>query len=193
MAAPHVSAIAALVLSANPNLTREEVVFIIEQTAREIRPEFYTYYPDTYYRYFGRKNDELGHGLVDATMAVNVAQRFGVTPPSSSPGMDYYVTYGAAANYDGWFVMGNNTNAKVYFSLRSPQINSSYSYFWHIKTSGDYGWSPSFENSLNDTQVIIDIPRPSYDSVLTVSCEIFNGSTYVCTATIPITVRLNFP
>lgn len=193
VAAPHVSAIAALVLSVNPNLTREEVVFIIEQTAREIRPEFYTYYPDTYYKDFGRKNDELGHGLVDATMAVNVAQRFGVTPPSSSPGMDYYVTYGAAANYDGWFVMGNNTNAKVYFSLRSPQINSSYSYFWRISTSGDYGWTPTFDNILNDTQVVIDIPRPSYDSVLTVSCEIFNGSTYVCTATIPITVRLNFP
>lgn len=193
MAAPHVSAIAALVLSVNPNLTREEVVFIIEQTAREIRPEYYTYYPDTYYRYFGRKNDELGHGLVDATMAVNVAQRFGVTPPSSSPGMDYYVTSGAAANYDGWFVMGDNTNAKVYLSLRNPQINSSYSYFWRISTSGDYGWKPTFENILNDTQVLIDIPRPSYDSVLTVSCEIFNGSTYVCTATIPITVRLNFP
>lgn len=193
VAAPHVSAIAALVLSVNPNLTREEVVFIIEQTAREIRPEFYTYYPDTYYKDFGRKNDELGHGLVDATMAVNVAQRFGVTPPSSSPGMDYYVTSGAAANYDGWFVMGNNTNAKVYFSLRSPQVNSSYSYFWRISTSGDYGWTPTFDNILNDTQVIIDIPRPSYDSVLTVSCEIFNGSTYVCTATIPITVRLNFP
>lgn len=91
------------------------------------------------------------------------------------------------------FLMGNNTNAKVYFSLRSPQVNSSYSYFWRISTSGDYGWTPTFDNILNDTQVIIDIPRPSYDSVLTVSCEIFNGSTYVCTATIPITVRLNIP
>ena len=193
VAAPHVSAIAALVLSVNPNLTREEVVWIIEQTAREIRQEFYLYSTDPFYQYYGEKNDELGHGLVDATMAVNVAQRFGMTASSSSPRLDYYVASTVAAYYADWIVIGNNSDVKLRFSLKSPQINPSYSYFWHFSTSGGSGLNPSFEYTGNDTGVIVNIQRPSYDSVLTVSCEIFDGSTYVCTATFPLSVRLNFP
>lgn len=192
-AAPHVSGIAALAISANPNLTREEVVWIIEQTAREIRPEDYLYSTSPFYQYYGTKNDELGHGLVDATMAVNIAQRFGLTAPSSSPRLDYFVASGAAAYYDDWIVMGNYTNAKIYFSLKYPQINSSYSYFWHLSTTGGSGLNPSFEYTGNDTGVIVNIQRPSYDSVLTVNCEVFSGSTYICTATFPLTIRLNFP
>lgn len=191
-AAPHVSGIAALLLSANPNLTRESVVRIIEQTAEKIQPDLYQYalYPN---RYNGDWNVEMGYGLVDATKAVTIAQNMGLTPPDSSPRLDYYITTGAAAQYDDWFIMGNNQNATAVFNLKSAQINSSYSYFWNIKTSGDYAWAPNFTYVGNDTGVTINIPRPNIDSVLTVSCDIYNGSTHICTAYLPLTVRLSFP
>ncbi len=71
-ACPHVAAVAALVLSRNPNLTQMEVCDIIEQTARIIRPDMYAYgyYP---YRPNGLWNIEVGHGLVDAYAAVRQA------------------------------------------------------------------------------------------------------------------------
>lgn len=119
----------------------------------------------------------MGHGLVDATKAVTVAHRFGLTAPNSSPRLDYYVTTGAAA----------------LFSLRNAQINSTYSYFWHLEASPINGWAPSFSYLGNDTGVIINITRPSVETILTVSCEIFDGSTYICTASLPLTIRLNNP
>ena len=143
--------------------------------------------------WIGKKNDEMGHGLVDATKAVTVAHRFGLAAPNSSPRLDYYVTTGAAAQYDNWFVIGNNTNATIMFSLRNAQINSTYSYFWHLEASPINGWAPSFSYLGNDTGVIINITRPSVETILTVSCEIFDGSTYICTASLPLTIRLNNP
>lgn len=98
--------------------------------------------------WIGKKNDEMGHGLVDAT---------------------------------------------IMFSLRNAQINSTYSYFWHLEASPINDWAPSFSYLGNDTGVIINITRPSVETILTVSCEIFDGSTYICTASLPLTIRLNNP
>ena len=42
-ACPHVAGVAALVLSANPTLTVEEVNNIIEQSAKKVRPDLYSY------------------------------------------------------------------------------------------------------------------------------------------------------
>ena len=69
MAAPHVSGIAALILSVDPNLTQRQVGDIIESTAKKVRTEQYTYQVET-----GRPNgtwhEEMGYGLVDAYEAV---------------------------------------------------------------------------------------------------------------------------
>lgn len=193
MAAPHVSGIAALMIAANSNLTRETVVRIIEQTAQKISPNgVYTYY-QYQNRYHGDMNLEVGYGLVDAAKAVTVAKDAGVYAPNSSPRLDYYVTDGAAAHYDNWFVMGNNQNATVIFSLKTSQINPAYSYYWHFSTSGDIDWYPSFEYVGNETGVIVNMSRPLMDSTITMRCEIYNGTTHVCTAVLPLTVRLNFP
>lgn len=192
VAAPHVSGVAALILSANPNLTREEVVRIIERTAKKVNPEIYPYY-QYYNRPNGTWNEEVGYGLVDATKAVTVAYNLGLTPPNSSPRLDYYIMTGAAAQYDDWFVMGNNQNATAYFSVKSAYINSQYSYYWQIKTSGDSTWNPSYTYNGNQSGINVSIPRPNMDSVITVTCDIFEGSTHICTAIMPLTVRLNFP
>lgn len=73
-ACAHVSAIAALILSAHPELTPDQVVSIIEYTARKIRPDLYTYQVDSL-RPYGTWNEEMGYGLVDAGAAVRIADK----------------------------------------------------------------------------------------------------------------------
>lgn len=71
LAAPYVSGIAALILSVNPNLTREEVTNIIEITAQRVGDYDYAIengYPN------GKWHNEMGYGLVDAYAAVLAAQ-----------------------------------------------------------------------------------------------------------------------
>ncbi len=67
MATPHVSAIAGMILSRFPNLTRLQVVNIIEASAQKVGG--YTYQTTTG-RPNGTWNNQMGHGLVDAFAAV---------------------------------------------------------------------------------------------------------------------------
>jgi len=71
-AAPHVSGIAALILSVNPNLTGQEVRSIIKRTAQKIRTDLYTY-SITENRPHGKWHREMGYGLIDAYAAVRAA------------------------------------------------------------------------------------------------------------------------
>lgn len=66
-ACPHVSGIAALLLSANPNLSALQVRNIIESTAQKVGG--YTY-SGTSGRTNGTWNNQMGYGLVDAKAAV---------------------------------------------------------------------------------------------------------------------------
>lgn len=66
-AAPHVAGVAALVLSVHPQLRGDDVVQIIERSARKIST--YTYDTDTIH-WSGTWNEEVGYGLLDATAAV---------------------------------------------------------------------------------------------------------------------------
>lgn len=65
-AGPHVAAVAALVLSINPNLTFEEVNDIIESTAQKVGGYNYA---NNINRPNGTWNNEMGYGLVDAYAA----------------------------------------------------------------------------------------------------------------------------
>ncbi|MFN0049428.1 MAG: S8 family peptidase [Cytophagales bacterium] len=69
-AAPHVSGVVALILSIAPNLTREEVVYIIEKTAQKTGG--YNYQPNVGHPN-GTWNQEVGHGLLDAYAALQLA------------------------------------------------------------------------------------------------------------------------
>jgi Subtilase family. len=75
-ATPHVSGVAALILSVNPCLTREEVKYIIEATCTKIRQDVYTYSNNPNHPN-GTWNIEVGHGLVNAGDAVALAQQMG--------------------------------------------------------------------------------------------------------------------
>jgi serine protease len=72
LAAPHVSGLAALLLAANPCLTRQQVCDIIEQTAQKKRTDLYTY-TNTSNRPHGTWNNRMGYGLIDANAAVQMA------------------------------------------------------------------------------------------------------------------------
>lgn len=71
-ACPHVAGIAALILSANNNLTSSEVGDIIEQTARKVGGYTCSIVSG---RPNGTWNKEMGYGLVDAYAAVMEAKR----------------------------------------------------------------------------------------------------------------------
>jgi subtilisin family serine protease len=66
-AAPIAAGIAALVLSANPTLSQEEVIDIFKATAKKVGR----------YRYVNGRNDHAGYGLLDAGAAVNLAKNYG--------------------------------------------------------------------------------------------------------------------
>lgn len=71
-AAPYVSGIAALILSVRPDLTREEVVDIIESTARnDVFSVNYSFKNKPLLRPNGPWCEEVGYGLVDAHAAVS--------------------------------------------------------------------------------------------------------------------------
>ena len=75
-ACPHVAGVAALVLSVNPCLTREEVTYILESTCTKVRPDLYNYGNNTNHPN-GTWNNEVGYGLVNAYEAVLLAQQMG--------------------------------------------------------------------------------------------------------------------
>ena len=72
-ACPHVSGVAALILSVNPNLTGQEVRNIIESTAQKVREDLYTYSDTIIGRPNGTWHNEMGYGLVNAYEAVRKA------------------------------------------------------------------------------------------------------------------------
>ncbi len=69
-ACPHVAAVAALILSKNPNLTRLQVANIIESTAQKVGGYNYQ---TTSGRPNGTWHEQMGYGLVDAYAAIQAA------------------------------------------------------------------------------------------------------------------------
>lgn len=86
-AAPHVSAIAALILSLNADLTREEVTNIIEITTQNLISDWY---PIVDNRINGKWNNEIGYGLVDAYKAVLSARPKFIQNQTYSSGREMY-------------------------------------------------------------------------------------------------------
>ena len=70
-ACPHVAGVAALVLSANPNLSGRKVKEIIERTCTKVRDDLYDY--DSIASH-GTWDYQMGYGLVNAYQAVLMAQ-----------------------------------------------------------------------------------------------------------------------
>jgi subtilisin family serine protease len=71
-ATPHVAALAGLIISANPSLTNLDVRRIISETTDKINSPTYVYLP-TAGKPFGRWNNEVGYGRINAERALLVA------------------------------------------------------------------------------------------------------------------------
>lgn len=74
-ACPHVAGVASIILSANPELTVQQVSDIIEKSAKKVRPDLYTY-TNSSGRPNGTWNERTGYGLVDAGQAFALAENY---------------------------------------------------------------------------------------------------------------------
>jgi subtilisin family serine protease len=108
MAAPHVSAVAGLILSINSNLSRVQVQNIIESTAQKVGG--YTYLT-TSGRTNGTWNNQMGYGLVDAYGAVVAAAGGPISGSSSVCTLGTTFSISPPASFDSihWNV-GSNLN-----------------------------------------------------------------------------------
>jgi subtilisin family serine protease len=83
-AAPHVAGVAALILSANPNLTRKQLVNRIESTAQKVGGYGYAAtsgHPN------GTWNNQIGYGLVDAYAVLTGTSSSNLNTPVISLGL----------------------------------------------------------------------------------------------------------
>ncbi|MDR2968337.1 MAG: S8 family serine peptidase [Tannerellaceae bacterium] len=111
MAAPHVAGIAALILSAYPNLTRQQVVNKIESTTQKVGGS----YSSTSGRPNGTWNSQTGYGLVDAYVALTGTPAIVPNTPVISHEL---------------FPQPNSNQVTVVFSVDSPQ--SGVTYQWEL-------------------------------------------------------------
>ena len=104
-AAPHVSAIAALILSVAPQLTGQQVVHLIQQSAQKIDGYMFNYYNN---KKDGTWNEQVGYGLVDAyaSLVTNVNGNY----------------YNKSVNVDGCYVIIEN----CLLDYDSEFVNKSY-------------------------------------------------------------------
>ncbi|MCQ2326831.1 MAG: S8 family serine peptidase [Bacteroidales bacterium] len=75
-ACPHVSGVAALILSVNPSLTMPQVKEILSKSAQKIRQDLYSYTENDGIHSYGLWNEEVGYGLVDAYKSVVKAKYY---------------------------------------------------------------------------------------------------------------------
>jgi len=123
MAAPHVSGVAALMLSANPSLTSAELQSILETTALDLGVPG----KDTFY----------GHGLVDAAAAVREAKAIG---PSGDP--DIVVAPGSVVlgpgQREAWVAIRNDGGGSP--SISSVDIHTDVGSGWLSATLEESGF-----------------------------------------------------
>lgn len=180
MATPHVSGVAALIIAENPQLTREDVIRLIQHTAQKISPGgTYTYFPKDYLFPGETWNQEVGYGLVDATAAVTMAHIMGSASSPSYTGMSMVLPSGPSGNQHLDSITGGPFPLTVYASLLPAQVNPAYTYYWFISVPFHPEWKPSLLYTFG-SQASISIPEPTATGYgMHIRCLVFNGSTLV--------------
>lgn len=186
-AAPHVSGIAALVIAANPNLSREEVVRAIELSCRKIpQSEIYNY-NSVYNRYNGLWHNKYGYGLPDAGAAVQYAWNSNRDLPSGGYSIVLSWENGSLGGQNSSTITlnGNSRDALLYLMPNVP-TGSDYKYFWQVEDNAFSAWKPSF-TEVYGSGAMLHIPanpnQPPADPDLTlalrISCGIYDGTTLI--------------
>lgn len=182
MAAPHVSGVAALMLSVNSALSRDEIIRIIQQTSRKISPGgIYSYSPRNTNFSDETWSQDVGCGLVDAGMAVKVASALS-TPPSTTfdPGISITSPISLSIDQHEGTIQGNFSLEMVYASLLPAYVNSSYTYYWYVSAPAHPYWAPAL-SYISGSDAVISVPNPGSYSTMYIRCLVFNGSTLVAT------------
>ena len=107
-ASAHVAGVAALMIAAYPGITAAEVYSIIKSTAQKVRPDLYDYIYESSWSY-GTRNNEVGHGLINASLAVRSALMLPYTT------LDVFIRDNMADN-------GTEPNATTTTFFDSPDI-----------------------------------------------------------------------
>lgn len=119
-AAPHVSGVAALILSVNPNLTQRQVCNIIESSARKL-----TAYTSNYTTASGRSNgtwfNKSGYGMLNAQAALTV------TPPPVP-------TTCVTINVDNQTLVNNTTICNI-INSKNTTVDSGSNVFDHVEST----------------------------------------------------------
>ena len=122
-AAPHVSGVAALMLSANPNLTAEEVKEIIGETAKKL--DGYTFGYDGIHEN-GSWNQYVGYGLIDAHKAVFEAffRHHEICGPTSLEACDEYTYNFGNKSVPNWASLYwiTSDNIEIVSGEHSPSV-----------------------------------------------------------------------
>lgn len=182
MSAAHVSGMVALMLSVNSYLTREEIVRIIQQTAKRISPgSVYSYSPRNSSFSDETWNQQVGCGLVDAGKAVSIASAL-ATPASTifDPGVNVYYPVGLNIDQHEGTIQVGYSSQTLWASLLPANINSSYTYYWYVSAPAHPYWHPTFSYILGP-DVVINVPNPGSNSTMYIRCLVFNGATLVAT------------
>lgn len=167
--AAHVSGVAALMLAWNPNLTYDEVGFIIESTANKSL-NGYTFSNTT--KVGGTWNKYVGHGLLNMYDALQMA----ITTS--------YPSYGSVAITGGQTTLNSGGSGYVGTTFTATPTNSNYKYFWSGSYSGSCDrWYVTPNSAYSPTGNVSVYLNSGQSGVLTVTCRVFNGSTYVGSAT----------
>ncbi|MEA5127570.1 MAG: S8 family serine peptidase [Proteiniphilum sp.] len=119
MATPHVAGVAALILSAYPNLTRKQIVDIIESTARKVGGYTYTTQAG---RPNGGWHNQMGYGLVNAYRTLTAPLE--ITGQSQVP-MNTVVTYYIQTPPTGLSVSGYSITPSSYTITRIASDRTS--------------------------------------------------------------------
>lgn len=186
-AAPHVSGVAALMLSVNPSLTPNNIRSILNTTAIKIRQDTYTYDSSGW-------NEKVGHGLVNACAAVVAAKHYTISGPNLLCGTTagtYSISglplnFGAIWNIDNsdftisylsgnqcyvtytgsqWYSVANLTATIQFSGMHVGLITKTIQYgtppFDVIITGGDGShahWTSNITGNTVDFQELLNIP-----------------------------------
>ncbi len=166
-AAPHVSAVAALILTKNPSLSYKDVAFILQKSANKQLPN----YSFNTTKIGGSWNSQVGYGLLDAYTALTMAQA------STNSGSAYI---------SGQSNLTVDTNGYAGATL-TAYPNAAYTYIWSGIFYGQcdrwYLWPSGGLGTGANADVSVYLNPGQSGGTLVLTCRIYNGTTYIGTAT----------
>lgn len=168
-ATPHVSGVAALILSNNPNLYYDEVGLILQSSANKSLPG-YTFSSTS--KIGGTWNNQVGHGLLDMYSAISLAQS--VSYPNS----------GSVSLTGGQTTLDSGGSGYVGTTFTASPNNSNYNYYWSGSYTGTCDrWyvTPNTTNSpIGNVSVYLNSGQ---SGVLAVTCRVYSNSTFIGSCT----------